>query len=76
MLHAAWSLSGRVVAKLNPPRGNKRPTKNSTKQANGRFSSKQVHHLLQKLSTEFEEFLAEHEGESDSDDMQTEEGQE
>lgn len=45
----------RVIAEINPIRGNKRPAKSEK----GRSSTKSVHHLLSQFNDKYEDYLAE-----------------
>lgn len=55
----------RMVAEINPDRGNKRPTKSSE----GRASTRTVHHVLAQFNEKYDEYFAE-ESDTDDEDME------
>ena len=57
------------MAKINPLRGNKRPTKEVTLAAGGKFSAKQIHAVLTTMNNAFESFLADKENTEGEEDV-------
>lgn len=47
------------MADINPPRGNKRPDKNTTIAAGGKHYTASIHPALASLSDKFDDFFAE-----------------
>ncbi len=67
-------LISRLVAEINPPRGNKRPNKATTLAAGGQPCPYSIHKALVKLSDKYDEFFAEYDSSEQEEDVDDPDG--